>query len=272
MNEKQKLVPERFLSLDNNMSLEKIILANDSKEPLVGKVVLWKSKAKHLDVDLGNGIHGILPIDNASIYPSLLPNGVPTASIRAIFGKPCIVSVESVDTTGTDPIIILSRKELMLDAFNIISNLIGEETECSITSFSSFGAFVDVGFGVSGLIPFKELSLPRIRDLSDMGLNIGDKITAKILSVDDNFHVTLNYKDQFENIALTLDIGDLITVTLLDQHNSDGYFAYFNPNTSILVDVPVGGPFSYGDRVVARVKKFKSLHPSKLNLSFVSFE
>ena len=271
MNENKKIMPERFCTLDNNMSLEKLIRARDAKETVVGKVVLWNSVSKHLDVDLGNGLYGILPIADASIYPSLLPNERIAPSIYATIGKPVIVTVKSVNTTGENPIIILSRKENMLNAFNTISESIGKDFECCVTSFASFGVFVEVANGVTGLIVYKDLCTSRIKSPTDIGINLGDKITAKLLSVDDNFRINLNYKDQFENLAYTLSTDNLIEATILEPINDLGYFCYLTPNTYAVVDVSPTISCKYGDKVIARVKPCRPNKPDKLRLSFVSF-
>jgi len=271
MNENKKVMPERFYSLDNNMSIDKIIQAQDTGDPLIGKVVLWNSKSKCLEVDLGNGYRGYIPAEYASVYPVLLPDGKVTASLRAIIGKIIVVTVVGVVPNGDILKVVLSRKDNMLKAFDIISNSIGKKIECCVSSFSSFGVFVDVGNGISGLIHYEDLCTSRVEHFSDIGLKVGDKITAKVIRVDNNFHVNLNYKDQFENLAYVLVRDDLIEATILKPINSSGYFAYLNPNTSAVVDVPENIPCSYGDKVLARVKGPRTNHPEDLRLTFVSF-
>jgi len=271
MKENKKIMPERFCSLDNNMSLEKIIRACETKENIVGTVVLWNSVSKHFDVSLGNGLYGILPIKDASIYPTVHSNETLTPSIRAIIGKPIIVTVESVNNLSANPIITLSRKDNMLNAFNTISELIGKNFECCVTSFSNFGLFVEIANGVSGLIVYQDLCSSRIDSPADIGINPGDKITAKLISVGENFHLNLNYKDQFENLAYSLNVNDLVECTILKPINDMGYFCYLNPNTYAVVDVPCEIPCHYGDKVIARVKKCRPTMPDKLRLTFLSF-
>ena len=113
MNENKKVIPERFYSLDKNMSIEKITQAQITGEPLVGKVVMWNSRSKKLEVDLGNGYTGYIPVEYASLYPALLPDGSLTASIRATIGKTVVVSVFEVLNFRDDLKVILSRKNNM---------------------------------------------------------------------------------------------------------------------------------------------------------------
>lgn len=272
MNElKTKTKPEQFYTLDNTMSLEKILRAKETKEPIIGKVLMWHSNAKFFDVDLGNGLCGVLPVNAASIYPAFSSEEKLSAALRAIIGKTVVVSVVSVNNSNTaTPIIVLSRKDPMLSTYYELSNSIGKTIECCITSFCTFGVFVDAGNGVSGLIVWKHLSVSRLDSPSDLGFAVGNKITATILSVDENFHVSLDYKNQFENLALTSNTDDLIVVKTLKRHNYDGYFVFINPNTSGLMDVPSNLHINYGDNVVARVKGPRPNNPSQLRLTFVS--
>lgn len=271
MSENKKSMPERFYALDNDMSLDKIIQAQNSGEPLIGKVVLWNSRTKCLEVDLGNDYSGCIPAEFVSIYPVFNSTGDVAASVRSTIGKNVIVTVLRVAYEDEKLNIILSRKETMYESFNSISNSIGKQIRCCVTNISSFGIFVDVGNGISGLIHYTNLCISRVDKFSDIGIKIGDEITATVVAVDENFHVTLNYKDQFENLAFSLNPGDLIEATILEPLNKKGYFAYLNPNTAAVIDVPEHLSFNYGDKVVAIVKGTRTNHPDQLKLSFVSF-
>lgn len=271
MNEIKKTMLERLYSLDETMSIEKIIGAKDNQTTIIGKILLWNSVTKEFKVYLGNGLYGFLPVMSASIYNPLLPNGQLSASIRSVIGKPITLTVKDIESSAKGYKIILSRKELMLESFDFVSNCIGKQIECYISSFSSFGIFVVVGNGLNGLIHYEDLCTSRIQHFSDIGLNVGDMITAKVIGVNNNFQISLNYKDQFENLAHILNRDDLIEAKLLSPINSSGYFAYLNPNSSAVVDIPEEIPCKYGDKVVARVKGQQRSNPNNLRLTFVSF-
>lgn len=263
---------EQLTSIDNTISIEKLVQSSSTHEPVIGKVILYDPTHERFEVNLGNGLSGILPLVDSTVYPLLLPNGELSKSLQYIIGKKIIVTVKSVTFKPKgNPTIVLSRKDSMLDSFNTISNLTGNVIECCITAFSTFGIFVDVGNGICGLIHHKNLCLPRIYDFKSLGINIGDTITAKVISVDDNFHVALNYKDQFENLAFALKQNDLIEAQILTPINKFGYFVYLNPATPAVVDVPEDIPCSFGDKVLVKVKGTRKKHPECLKLEFVSF-
>lgn len=270
--ENKKIRLEHLESIDNTMSLDKLIQAQDTQEPITGTVTLWNSQKKEFEVNLGNGFIGYLPIDSSTVYPLFVEDEVLTPSLRMIIGKPITINVKYIEIINEQPIITLSRKENMQIAFEYLSSSVGEIIECSVKSFSSFGVFVDAGNGISGLIHSKDLSIPHVYDYTELGFDIGDKITAKVISVDAHkYHVKLSYKDQFENLALKLNHSDLIEAIVLDPMNDLGYFAYLNPNTPAVIDFPEEITCSYGSKVIASVKGPRANNPEELKLKFVSF-
>lgn len=266
-----KIMPESFYSLDSEMSLKKLDRSRESKELLVGKVLWWDSNSESFNVDLGNGFLGVLPLALASIYPPKSEDGLLTAPLRSIIGKNILVTIyRIIDFTDGTHCIVLSRKDNMQYAFDHFSNCIGQTVECCITSLSSIGAFVDIGYGVTGLIDHSVLSVSRsISCLEYIGLTRGTKLIAKIISIEDNHHIQLNFKDQFENLAFKLKPGDLIEATIL--RDVCGYFAYVNPNTPTSIDLPLHSQqCKIGSKVIARVINSRPTYPELLRLTFVS--
>lgn len=273
MNKTTKdLTPEHLRHLDISMSLDKLMDAYQSNSPIVGKVLWWDSKQSIFHLELGNGFFATLPIDLASIYPALQDNGLLTPAVRSMIGKSITVTVESIDTTDQNTKIVLSRRDIMKGSFDFISNSVGQLVECCITGISPSGVFVDVGNGITGLILYSNLCASLFSDASVIGLTRGSIINARIMSVDNNnFHVDLNYKDQFENFAFILNAEDLIEVKLVKSIHALGYYAYINPNTYATISIPIGVPCKCGDKVIAKVEKKHPEHPDRLRLSFVSF-
>lgn len=271
MNENKKIMSERFCKLDDSMSLEKLIRTQNEKIPVCGKVILWNSQAKLFKVDLGNGFFGNLPLELSTVYQTTFDDGRLTPAVRSIIGHTIIATVLCVDTSEETPKITLSRRENMLEAFDFLSKSIDKDIECCVTSISTSGVYVDCGNGISGFIHYTGLCTSRVMHFSEI-VTVGNKITAKVISVDDTkFHVSLNYKDQFENLAFVLSPDDFIEAIILRPLNDSGYFVYLNPNTSAVVDVSKDIPCNYGDKVVARVKGRRAEHPEQLRLTFVSF-
>ena len=60
---------------------------------------------------------------------------------------------------------------------------VGENTTGKVTRLAAFGAFVDIGKGVEGLIHISELSHQRIKSAKD-AVKEGEEVTVRVLSVD----------------------------------------------------------------------------------------
>src|SRR6185436_12930604 len=87
--------------------------------------------------------------------------------------------------------LILSRRALLEEeqrasAVEIRRSIaVGTVLTGRVTSVRDFGAFVDLGAGVQGLLHVSEMGWSRVSDTSQV-LNVGDEITVKVLRVDDD--------------------------------------------------------------------------------------
>lgn len=271
MNANKNVMPESFYSLDDEMSLDKITRAKYSGNFLVAKAVKWNEASQSVIADLGNNFKGEIPLNEFSIYPVTRPDGCVSPSVYSLIGKNICVCVQEI---YDDHSILLSRKVCMSEAFDFIEQCNSKVVTCSITSIANYGMFVDVGFGIHGLIRTQDLTLNRIKSPADIGFSPKQFIDAKIISVDlDKHQISLNHKDLFQNDAYTLTPGDILEVTTLMplNENEDGYFVYLSINTPALMDPPTGLRIPYGSRVSAIVKPFHKQHPDKVRLQFLQF-
>jgi small subunit ribosomal protein S1 len=84
-----------------------------------------------------------------------------------------------------------------------------------VTSVREFGAFVDLGAGVQGLIHVSEMGWSRVSDTSQV-VTPGEEITVKVLRVDDGTQkIALGLKqltaDPWSAVQATLDVGQVHT-------------------------------------------------------------
>jgi small subunit ribosomal protein S1 len=82
-----------------------------------------------------------------------------------------------------------------------------------VASVRDFGAFVDLGGGVQGLLHVSEMGWSRVEDVSKT-LKIGDEITVKVLRVDDDKQkISLGVKQLSENpwsrVPSTYEVGQV---------------------------------------------------------------
>lgn len=70
---------------------------------------------------------------------------------------------------------------------------IGSIVEGVVTGITKFGVFVDFGDGESGLVHISELSYNYVTDINEF-VNINDKVTAKVIKIEDNGKISLSIK------------------------------------------------------------------------------
>lgn len=108
------------------------------------------------------------------------------ADLASLEGQKVEFLVMEVKNGGRD--IIVSRKALLLerqnrDAAEMLSQLqVGNDYPAKVVSIQKYGAFVDLGGGVEGLIHISELAHGRIDRVEDV-LNVGENITVRLLAL-----------------------------------------------------------------------------------------
>ena len=71
----------------------------------------------------------------------------------------------------------------------------GDYVVCTVTGIESYGIFVELEDGYSGLIHISEISNTYIKNINKY-VNIGDKIRVKVLSIDEESkHLKLSIKN-----------------------------------------------------------------------------
>lgn len=93
----------------------------------------------------------------------------------------------------------------------------GTVVQGTVTSLRDFGAFVDIGGGIEGLIPLSELSYKRVNHPSEV-LKNGEEIRVKVMSLNwKDDRITLSLKELQQNPwqgALPFQPGELLAVTV----------------------------------------------------------
>lgn len=115
------------------------------------------------------------------------------------------IQVQVIDVNKKDKKLILSAKEILREKAeeerkNKISNIQpGFVTEGIVESLQPYGAFVDLGNGVSGLVHISQICEKRIRKPSEV-LAVGDKVKVKVTAVKDG-KLSLSIKEATDMMA-----------------------------------------------------------------------
>jgi small subunit ribosomal protein S1 len=119
-----------------------------------------------------------------------------------------------------------------------------------VASIRDFGAFVDLGAGIQGLLHVSEIGWSRVSDPSAM-LELGEELTVKVLRVeDDGRKIALGLKqlteDPWTNAAATYQVGRVYKGRVA-RHAKFGIFIELAPGVDALMPVNEAGVAKEGD-------------------------
>lgn len=122
---------------------------------------------------------------------------------EVFLNKPIQVRVIEVDKAKKR--LVLSAREILreraeVEKRNKISNIqVGFVTEGKVESLQPYGAFVELGNGVSGLVHISQICEKRIRKPSEV-LSVGDKVKVKVIAIKDG-KLSLSIKEASDLMA-----------------------------------------------------------------------
>ena len=128
------------------------------------------------------GIRAFIPASKLAL------SFVEEADLESYVGKTLDVQVITADEE--DDKLVLSAKEILREKAdeerkNKISNVeVGLVTEGTVESLQSYGAFIDLGNGISGLCHISQIANQRIAHPSSV-LKVGQKVKVKVIAIKD---------------------------------------------------------------------------------------
>ncbi len=153
--------------------------------------------------------------------------------------------------------LVVSRRALLEDQQRASaaeirrSIVVGAVLTGRVASVREFGAFVDLGGGVQGLLHVSEMGWSRVSDPSQ-AVKAGDEITVKVLRVDDDKQkISLGLKqltaDPWSTVAATYEVGQVRTgrVTRVAEF---GAFVELEPGVEALAHASTFAPTRRGER------------------------
>lgn len=115
------------------------------------------------------------------------------------------IQVQVIDVEKETKRLILSAKEILREKAeeerkNKVSNLqVGLVTEGVVESLQPYGAFVDLGNGLSGLVHISQICEKRLKKPSEV-LTVGDKVKVKVIAIKDG-KLSLSIKEASDVMA-----------------------------------------------------------------------
>jgi len=185
-------------------------IANAFKDHLAVDGTITKEIKGGFEVELGHGLSGFLPLSKADIQR--IEKGASLVNTSAKFYLERLYSDKKIN-------IILNRRKLLeediekrREAF-FQSTQIGETVKGTVKSFTSFGAFIDLG-GFDGLLHINDMSWGHVTRPKDF-VRKGQEIELKVIRLDaEEKRINLSLKhftpDPWNSFEEKYHVGDVV--------------------------------------------------------------
>lgn len=224
----------------------------------------------NLHVDL-YGIEGIIEKNEALLCRK--GEEIKDIAIITRVGKPVCFKILSIDKSGGKVKVYLSRRAAQYEcAVSFLSGLIcGDIIKAKVTHLENFGAFVDIGCGISSLLSVDCISVSRISHPRDR-LSCGDIIDVAVKMIDEeNERIFVTRREllgTWEENAALFSPGQTVA-GIVRSIESYGIFVELAPNLAGLAefrDEKLGCSVTVGQRAAVYIK---SIIPERMKVKLV---
>lgn len=249
----QRFNPEGWFVNKNEITTNTLQNAIQTQEILEAKVVKCDENF-NLHVQFADNKVGIINKDEVELISNSVnfKENISTSKVNRYVQ----FKVKGVDEANN---YVLSRKDVEKDAINWIKNEVQEGTILKgiVKSIQPYGAFVEIGGGIVGLLHIEDMSVARIKSPKER-LRIGQKINIMVKSIDkEQEKIILTYKELLgtweENVKGIVE-GTTVTGKAREVEKSkNGIFIELKPNLVGLAEYKEG--IEYGQNVNVYIKK-----------------
>ena len=192
----------------------------------------------NLHVDLGPKLRAIIPREEVQYVKD--GEEIKDIAILTRVGKAVCFKVMGFERSASgERIAILSRRAAQMECINnYISTLVpGDIIPTKITHLENFGAFVDIGCGITSLLSIDSISVSRISHPS-VRLSVGDMIHTVVKSIDSKGRIYVSERELLgswnENASLFVE-GQTVK-GIIRSVESYGVFIELRPNLAGLAE------------------------------------
>ena len=185
------------------------------------------------------GIEGIIPREECVMTGK--NESIKDIAIITRVGKSVCFKVKAIEQSGDTYKVILSRKDAQIECQNYyLSSLRAGDVVCAtVTHLDTFGAFMDIGCGISSLLSIDCISISRISHPSDR-LRTGQKIDVVVKSNDaESGRIYVSLKEllgTWQENASDFCVGQTVS-GIVRSVESYGVFVELSPNLAGLAEI-----------------------------------
>lgn len=157
---------------------------------------------------------------------------------------------------------------------NFIENIqVGANVKGIVKNIKPYGAFIDIGDGVVGLVHIEDLSVARIKTPYER-VKIGQEINTKVKNIDkESGKINLSYKDTLgtweenaDKFQKGMHVNGIVRET---EKNKNGIFIELLPNLVGMTEYKDG--LEYGQNIDVMIKKI-DYDKKKVKLAYYKFK
>lgn len=213
----------------------------------------------NLYIQFENGLTGIMPRQEVEAI-NVGEEGLPRTNLCT--GKVHKFVQFKIKKAKDQNNIVVSRKEVQEEALEWIKKDLkeGEKVTGIVKSIKPYGAFIEIGGGIVGLVYIEDLSVARIKTPYER-LKIGQKVEVVVKSIERNTgKVILSYKETLgtweENAKKFVPGMKAKGIVRETEKNKNGIFVELTPNLVGMAEYEEG--LEYGQPVDVYIKKIDS--------------
>lgn len=191
----QKFIPEGWFKKQRTINSNMLDNAIKTQEILEAKVTECDENYNLL-LDFGENKKGIINRNEIELIGKNDKTNISTSKVN----KYVQFKVKGIDESNN---YILSRKDVEQDAITWLKNDVkeGNVLKGIVKSIQPYGAFVEIGGGVVGLVHIEDMSVARIKSPKER-LHIGQKINIMVKSIDKKaWQNNINIQRAFRNMG-----------------------------------------------------------------------
>lgn len=211
-------------------------------------------KDYNLYVKSDNGLVGIMPRKEVEAF-NVDENGFPKTNLCV--GKVHKYVQFKIKEDGGN--FIFSRRDAQREVLDSIKTDLqeGQIVNGIVKNITPYGAFVDIGGGIVGLVHIEDLSVARIKTPYER-IKIGQKLNIVVKSIDKSSErINLSYKEllgSWEENANKFEVGMKTEGIVREtEKNKKGIFIELAPNLVGMAEYEEG--LNYGEKINVSIKK-----------------
>ena len=215
--------------------IENLEDAFDMELPVEGKVL-----------EVVNGGYRVQIQGQLAFCPFSQIDSRPVTDTAAMVGKKFEFLITQFDARKKN--VVVSRRRLQdmhkaeAEGMWLETHNVGDVLQGTVTRTEQFGAFVDLGDGVEGLVHISEIGFIRLKHASE-GVRTGDPVQVKILKIeeeDSRLRISLSIKqaggvgDPWMQVPQSFPVGTIVDATV-DKKENFGLFVVITPGINGLL-------------------------------------